>query len=39
MIKQCDLKTGEWNENTGLFLMKIKEELIREIRKYYTLPL
>lgn len=39
VLKQCDLKTGEWNESAGAFLLKVKEQLIKEIRKYYTAPL
>ena len=34
MLKQCDLKTAEWNKFYGAFLNEIKSTFVEEIKKY-----
>ena len=33
-MKQCDLKTAEWNKFYGSFLNEMKNTFIEELRKY-----
>ena len=33
-LKQCDLKTAEWNKFYGSFLNEMKNTFIEELRKY-----
>ena len=33
-MKQCDLKTAEWNKFYGSFLQEMKNTFIDELRKY-----
>lgn len=34
IMKQCDLKTAEWNKFYGSFLQEMKNTFIDELRKY-----
>ena len=34
VLKQCDLKTAEWNKFYGSFLNEMKNTFIEELRKY-----
>ncbi len=34
VMKQCDLKTAEWNKFYGSFLNEMKNTFIEELRKY-----
>jgi hypothetical protein len=38
ILKQCDIKTAQWNMKTGKKLLKIRDQLIEEIRKYDNKP-
>ena len=38
ILKHCDAKTAEWNEKNGKKLLKTREKLIQEIRKYDNKP-
>ncbi len=33
-MKQCDLKTAEWNQFYGSFLSEMKQTFIDELKKY-----
>jgi hypothetical protein len=33
-LKQCDLKTAEWNQFYGSFLTEMKNTFIEELKKY-----
>ena len=34
ILKQCDLKTAEWNQFYGSFLTEMKNTFIEELKKY-----
>ena len=34
VLKQCDLKTAEWNKFYGSFLTEMKNTFLEELRKY-----
>lgn len=34
ILKQCDLKTAEWNQFYGSFLSEMKNTFIEELKKY-----
>lgn len=34
ILKQCDLKTAEWNQFYGSFLNEMKNTFIEELKKY-----
>ena len=34
VLKQCDLKTAEWNKFYGSFLTEMKNTFIEELKKY-----